>query len=131
MTKDDKEIVSAMRNRLADRVGKDRYELWFGASTRLVFRSRTLSVEVANRFNQDWLRSNFRKDLEAIVLEVCPPGTALEFRVDESLAPSTADEDTAHNADDAAATSDAAPASGACSAAASSQVTAGVATSDN
>jgi len=104
VTKDDKEIVSALRERLADRVGKDRYELWFGASTRLVYRSSTLIVEVASRFIQDWLRSNLRKDLETIVREVCPPGTALEFRVDESLAPNAGNDAAADSIADAAAT---------------------------
>ena len=35
MTKDDKEIVSALQDALADKVGKKRYDLWFGTSAHL------------------------------------------------------------------------------------------------
>ncbi|HEY1786482.1 MAG TPA: DnaA/Hda family protein [Pirellulales bacterium] len=86
MTKDDREIVSALRARLADRVGKDRYEVWFGASTQLCVRDGTLTVGVPNRFYQDWLRNNFRKDLEASCIETFGQSMPLEFRIDETLA---------------------------------------------
>ncbi len=86
MTKDDREIVSALRARLADRVGKDRYEVWFGASTQLCVRDGTLTVGVPNRFYQDWLRNNFRKDLEAASIETFGQALPLEFRIDPSLA---------------------------------------------
>jgi chromosomal replication initiation ATPase DnaA len=64
VTKDDREIVSAIRARLADRIGKDRCEVWFGAATHLAVRGEKLVVTVANQFFQDWLRSHFRKDLK-------------------------------------------------------------------
>ncbi|HEX4145974.1 MAG TPA: DnaA/Hda family protein [Pirellulales bacterium] len=85
MTKDDREIVSALRARLADRVGKDRYEVWFGASTQLCVRDGTLTVGVPNRFYQDWLRNNFRKDIEASCVETLGQSLPLEFRIDQSL----------------------------------------------
>ncbi len=86
VTKDDREIVSALRARLADRVGKDRYEVWFGATTQLCVRDGTLTVGVPNRFYQDWLRNNFRKDLEASCIETLGQALPLEFRIDPSLA---------------------------------------------
>ena len=78
---DDREIVSAIRARLADRVGKDRYEVWFGLGTQMHLRSDTLVLSVPNQFYQDWLRSHFRKDLEAVSEEVCGKPLALEFRI--------------------------------------------------
>jgi chromosomal replication initiator protein len=86
VTKDDREIVSALRAHLADRVGKDRYEVWFGASTQLCVRDGTLTVGVPNRFYQDWLRNNFRKDIEAACIETLGQSLPLEFRIDASLA---------------------------------------------
>jgi chromosomal replication initiator protein len=71
---------------LADRVGKDRYEVWFGPGTQLAVREGTLVVGVPNRFYQDWLRTHFRKDLEVAILETLGQAVALEFRIDHSAA---------------------------------------------
>jgi chromosomal replication initiator protein len=78
---DDREIVSAIRARLADRVGQDRYEVWFGSTTQLAVRGENLVISVPNQFFQDWLRSHFRKDLEASSLEAFGKPLMLEFRI--------------------------------------------------
>ena len=85
VTTDDTEIVSALRNALADRVGKERFELWFGASTRLELGDDTLILGAPNRFFADWLRQSFRGDVEAACVEVLGRCPALEFRVDATL----------------------------------------------
>ena len=87
---DDREIVSAIRAQLADRIGKDRCEVWFGAATQLSVRGTTLVVTVANQFFQDWLRTHFRKDLEAAALVACGKPLVPEFRIAAGEAPSTA-----------------------------------------
>jgi chromosomal replication initiator protein len=79
--KDDREIVSEIRARLADRVGKDRYEVWFGATTQLAVDGDSLVVSVPSRFFQDWLRTNFRKELEASSQEVVGRPLAIAFRI--------------------------------------------------
>ncbi len=78
---DDREIVAAIRARLADRVGKDRYDVWFGPGTRISLGNEALVVTVRDRFFQDWLRLHFRKDLEAISAEVVGRPITLEFRI--------------------------------------------------
>ncbi len=85
-TKNDKEIVTALRATLAGRVGKDRYEVWFGANTQMSVRESTLIISVPSRFFQDWLRSHFRKDLEAACEETFGWPMAIEFRIDSALA---------------------------------------------
>jgi chromosomal replication initiator protein len=75
------EIVTAIRARLAERVGKERCELWFGASTRLALRGDTLVVHVRDSFYQDWLRLNFRKDLESLAEEIIGSAVVIEFHV--------------------------------------------------
>ena len=84
MTMDDREIVSAVRACLAQRIGKDRYEVWFGATTELSVHGETLAVSVPTQFFQDWLRCHFRKDLEAACLHVVEKPLALEFRIAET-----------------------------------------------
>ena len=77
---DDTDIVSALRNALADKVGTERFELWFGANTRLVLADGTLTIAAPSRFLSDFLRLNFRDQVEAACLDVLGELPALEFR---------------------------------------------------
>jgi chromosomal replication initiator protein len=85
-TMDDKEVVSAIRATLGDKVGQDRFDLWLGAACRLSLRGEILLVELPNRFSQDWVRSHFRPEIEAACAETLGRPLAVEFRVDEGLA---------------------------------------------
>ena len=76
----DREIVSSIGACLADRIGKDRYEVWFGTS-QLAVRGDKLVVSAPDQFFQDWLRSNFRPDLEAAALAAAGRALTIEFRV--------------------------------------------------
>lgn len=82
---DDKEIVPTIRRALADRIGADRYDLWFAASTRFAVREDRLVVIVPNAFLQDWLRTNFRHALEQTAIETLGPTAAVVFEVDSQL----------------------------------------------
>jgi chromosomal replication initiator protein len=76
VTTDDMEIVSALRAALADKVGKERYELWFGTGTRLEWDGAALTVGLPNGFFLDFVRANFRRHIEHACLEtlaICPP----------------------------------------------------------
>jgi chromosomal replication initiator protein len=82
VTKDDKEIVSALQESLAGKVGKKRFDLWFGTSTRLSFDGRTLRIGVPNHCFLDWLRNNFRRQIAAAcedVLGCCP---SIDFHIE-------------------------------------------------
>lgn len=83
---DEKEVVSAIRATLADKVGQERFDLWLGPSCRLSLRGEALLVELPNRFSQDWVRSHFRDEIEAASAERLGKPTAVEFRVDATLA---------------------------------------------
>jgi len=95
VTTDDMEIVSAVRCALADRVGSERFELWFGTSTRLEFDDDTLVIGVPNNFFLDWIRSNFRRQIESACLEVMGRCPAVQFHVDCSLSQSNGTSDRA------------------------------------
>jgi chromosomal replication initiator protein len=82
---DEKEVVAAVLSRLALKIGSDRFEVWFGANVRLVACEATLLVEVPNQFHQNWLRRNFRGDLEAACQEALGRTLAVEFRVVATL----------------------------------------------
>jgi chromosomal replication initiator protein len=87
VTNDDKDIVSALVRSLADKVGPERFELWFRTTARFTLGQGRLVVSVPNRFFQDWMRRNFRKDLDAACLEACGRVLPLDFEVDASLSP--------------------------------------------
>jgi chromosomal replication initiator protein len=79
------EIVSALKLALADKVGQDRFELWFGAHTRLDYSDDALTVRVANQFYQDWLRTNFRQQIESACLETLDKLVPVRFLIDQAL----------------------------------------------
>ena len=85
MTKDDTEIVSALLLALADKVGKERYELWFGSNVRIALAADALYVSVPNQFYQDWLRTNFRRPLEECLAAALGRDVPVVFRVGEDL----------------------------------------------
>lgn len=84
------EIVSALRLALADKVGHERFELWFGANTRLDLCDDSLTVCVPNQFFQDWLRKNFRPQIEESCEETLGKSLPVSFRIDPALAQSRA-----------------------------------------
>ena len=86
MIKDDTEIVSALQVALADKVGAERFELWFGANTRLSLSSGALTVGVPNQFLQEWLRNNFRREIEAACCETLGRTVPVSFHIDPLLA---------------------------------------------
>jgi len=79
------EIVSALRAALAKEVGKERFELWFGASTRLELNGHSLTIGVPNTFFLEWIRTNFRRAIEAACVEALGHSPVLKFHVDPSL----------------------------------------------
>lgn len=86
MTRDDKDVVSAVGLALAERVGKDRYETWFGVQTRLSYDGVSFRVAAPNRFFQDWLRGKLRHDVEAAVRAVISGPCQVVFEMAEEMA---------------------------------------------
>jgi chromosomal replication initiator protein len=78
------DIVSALLAMLADRVGKQRFELWFGPRTRIDWDGRVLTIGAASQFFLDWIRLNFRTELEEVGQAILGRRPVLEFRVEVS-----------------------------------------------
>jgi len=105
VTRDDTDIVSALREAVADKVGRERFALWFGAGTRLALEDGRLIVAVPSPFLHEWMRSSFRSPIESACREILGEGPAVEFRVDAGLAqaPASPDISTAGAAPEVAA----------------------------
>ncbi|GAB4138330.1 MAG: hypothetical protein Kow0040_25600 [Thermogutta sp.] len=81
MAKDDMDIVSALRRAVADRVGRERFHLWFGENAQFLWDGVRVFVVVPNQFYLDWLRTRFRKHVDegcTAVLGYTPP---IDFRL--------------------------------------------------
>lgn len=85
VTKDDKEIAPALHQALAERVGKERFELWFADGTRLSHSDGEVIVWAAEQFTLDRLRKHFRADIEAACRQVFAGDMEVRFRVDALL----------------------------------------------
>ena len=85
MTVQDTEIISAVRLGLADRIGQDRFDLWFGSETHLSLKSDEILVGCADQFSVDWIRNHFRTEIEAVVAEVLGRVPLVRFQVDPVL----------------------------------------------
>jgi chromosomal replication initiator protein len=79
---DDMDIVSALRTALAGRVGIQRFELWFGSRTRLELAGDALTIHAPSQFFVNWIRANFRQDIEAVCGEVLGSCPNLQFQID-------------------------------------------------
>ena len=65
MTKDDKEIVSAILSRIAGRVGQQRLEMWLGVAAEIRLEDRKLHILLPDGFKLERLRRG-RKDILAV-----------------------------------------------------------------
>ncbi len=82
VTTDDTDIVSVLRNALADKVGQDRFALWFGAADCVAIEQGAIVVSASNQFALDRLRKDFRDDLRVVSSQVLGRELNIEFRVD-------------------------------------------------
>lgn len=86
MTKDDKEIVSALHRAVADRVGHERFAIWFGRGVRMEPCPAGLRIAAGDSFRLEYLRRAFRSDLLAAAKFVVGNEAALEFVVEQAAA---------------------------------------------
>jgi chromosomal replication initiator protein len=80
-----REIDEALRDALIEEIGKERYQLWFEAKTRLSYHAKVLTCNAANAFYQDWLRANFRSALERAAASAVGEVVTSRFAVEPQL----------------------------------------------
>lgn len=73
--------MSALRAALADKVGKERFELWFGSGTRINWDGQALRIAAPNSFFLDWIRCNFRTAIETAGKSVLERSPNVQFVV--------------------------------------------------
>ena len=85
MNHNDKEIVLAIRAALAERIGRDRFDVWFSAGVRLRADGRQVRVIASDQFLLDRVRSQFRGDLEIVGKQVFGAAVVLDFQLDPAV----------------------------------------------
>lgn len=69
---------------LRERVGHQRYAVWFEGTCRFVIASGAVLVISPSRFAQDVVRRGFGADIEAAVADVCGSDRPVEFHLSDS-----------------------------------------------
>jgi chromosomal replication initiator protein len=81
---EDSQIAAALSFQLAERIGAERYELWFRSQARLCIEATRLTIQAASEFVRDWLRKNLSDDIRACWQSIVGPVATVEFAVDNS-----------------------------------------------
>jgi chromosomal replication initiator protein len=82
----DKEIVSALRIALTERIGQDRFDVWFGNGVRLRVDGRSVCVATGDQFLLDRIRSQFRGDLDFVCQRVFGASVPIDYQHDPAVA---------------------------------------------
>jgi chromosomal replication initiator protein len=93
---DDVQRIARVEAALAERIGRQRFDLWFGRQTQIRIDDACLVIRVASTFLRDWIRRNFCDDLRACCAVEFNCNATIEFEVDASLLLSAAGSRTAN-----------------------------------
>jgi chromosomal replication initiator protein len=82
---EDFQAEAEIRARLAQAIGQDRFELWFGRQVRFRSADGGIKVVAASAFTRDWLRRNFGDEVRICCHAALGSEVAVEFEFDESI----------------------------------------------
>jgi chromosomal replication initiator protein len=85
MTRDPLDTIVGLRNELRERIGADRFELWFGSKVQLHVQGETLEVIAAESFVLERVQRQFHQALREILHRLQGAAWKLVFRVDPQL----------------------------------------------
>lgn len=77
--------LSRLASAIAQRVGPQRFRVWFDNSTRLDLRNDALEIAVPNDFISEWIGKNFSKPIQEAANEVLGCSLSLHFSVQPRL----------------------------------------------
>lgn len=81
------ERLCAIRAKMQDRIGANRYRTWFSGCAELLLDGERLDVTVPNAFVGDWITSNFMPHLVAAARDVIGAEPRVEIRIDGASRP--------------------------------------------
>jgi chromosomal replication initiator protein len=85
VTTSEREVVAALQQAIAQRIGEPRYQLWFPDKTKFTWHDEQLIVGVPNHFYQEWLKKQFADAIRAAAGDVVGQPVQVEFVIDPEL----------------------------------------------
>jgi chromosomal replication initiator protein len=85
LTTSDREVVAALGQAIAQRIGEPRYNLWFDRNTKFSWRDDLLLVGVPNHFYLDFLQKKFADAVREAASEVLGQPLEVRFVIDPEL----------------------------------------------
>lgn len=79
------EVLGALGQLIAKKIGEPRYQLWFANHTRLAWHDDAIVVGVPNRFYQEWLDRSFRAAIAEAIEELTGSSLPVRFVIDPQL----------------------------------------------
>ncbi len=80
------DVVSRLEARVADKLGPQRFNVWFKNATRFTFTEDYLRVSAPNHFVSEWIERHFSDVIVEAAHEVTGSAFTLSFAIDPSLA---------------------------------------------
>lgn len=77
--------IRAINDALADKVGQQKYRIWFKNSTKLTLASGYLKVGVPNLFISNWIENHFLDEISQVVRSVIGKNVKVTFTIDPEL----------------------------------------------
>jgi chromosomal replication initiator protein len=77
--------ISAINDAIAEKIGQQKFRIWFKNSTRLTLTGGQLKVGVANPFISTWLESHFHAAIADAAKTVVGPDCQVSFTIDSQL----------------------------------------------
>ncbi len=74
-------VTRRISERLAQRIGRHTYHMWFGDTTRLQVEGSCVRVATESRFVADWIDGHFRKELDGAAREALGERAHVDLRV--------------------------------------------------
>ena len=80
------DAVTQLKERIAEKVGPQRYKVWFKGSTSFAFADGVVNVGVANQFVGGWIERHFCEVIRHAASTVAGRPLDVAFTIDPSLA---------------------------------------------
>lgn len=87
------EDLTAVNQVLVDKVGRQKYRIWFKDSTKLMLSEDYLTIGVPNHFVANWIESHFSEEINEAVRAVTGENRKITFAIDSDLTNSRRKED--------------------------------------
>ena len=86
LTSDATDIVSQIHQKIAQKLGPQRFRVWIKNSTQFTLADGHLRIDVPNPFVGRWIENNFQDAITESVLEVTDCNVQVAYSVDAGLA---------------------------------------------